>query len=155
LDASLVTPAGLDKLNGELRLLRSKRETLVERIRAELEGTADRGASGEYLDARDGLARLEQQIALLEERLTSAKVVQPDPADDEVGIGASVRLRDLDSGELDDYRIVGAGETDPAAGSISYLSPVGSALIGRQVGDVIEVKTPKGRLRLEVLEIGL
>jgi transcription elongation factor GreA len=155
LDASLVTSAGLDKLNGELRLLRSKRATLVEGIRAELDGIADRGASGEYLDARDGLARLEQQIASLEARLTSATVVQPNPADGELGIGESVRLRDLDSGELADYRIVGTGETDPAAGSISYLSPVGSALIGRRAGDVIVVKTPKGLLRVELLEIGL
>jgi transcription elongation factor GreA len=155
LDARLVTPAGLGKLNAELQSLRSKREALVEGIRAGLEGMVDRGTSGEYLDARGELAQLEQQIAILEGRLVSAKVVQADPTDGVLGIGESVRVRDLDSGKSIEYRIVGTGEADPGAGSISYMSPVGSALLGRQAGDVIDVEAPKGVLRLEVLEIGL
>ena len=63
--------------------------------------------------------------------------------------------RDLDTGVFVEYRIVGAGEADPAAGRISYASPVGSALLGRRVGEVVEVAVPSGVLRLEVLEIEL
>lgn len=147
LDARLVTPAGLDKLKAELQLVRSKRETLVERISTGLEGGAGRGDSGDHLHARDELAQLDRQIALLEDRLVSAKVVRPDPADGELGIGESVRVRDLGSGEIIEFRIVGAGEADPGAGCISYMSPVGSALLGRKVGEVIEVAAPKGLLR--------
>jgi transcription elongation factor GreA len=149
----LVTPAGLEKFIAELELLRSKREALLEGIKAGAEGAGARGPSAEHLDAPDELARLERQIAVLEDRLASATVVQPDPADGELGVGESARIRDLDSGELVEYRLVGAGEADPTAGSISYASPVGSALFRRRVGDVIEVKVPGGLLRLEILEI--
>jgi transcription elongation factor GreA len=153
MDASLVTPAGLEKFTAELELLRSKRDALRERIKAGAEVAGVRGSFVEHLDAPDELARLERQIALLDDRLAAATVVQPDPADGELGVGESARLRDLDSGELVEYRLVGAGEADPAAGSISYTSPVGSALFGRQVGDVIEVEVPSGLLRLEILRI--
>jgi transcription elongation factor GreA len=62
-------------------------------------------------------------------------------------------VRDLDTGKLVEYRIAGAGEANPAAGSISNMSPVGSALLGRRVGEVIEVEVSSGFLRLDVLEI--
>lgn len=147
---NLVTQAGLEKLTAELALLCSKREALLEGIRARVGGA---GALGPAASAPDGLERLHQRIATIEDRLGSATVVQPDPADGELGVGESARVRDLDSGELVEYRLVGAGETDPAAGSISYVSPVGSALFRRRVGDVIQVEVPRGLLRLEILEI--
>ena len=140
----VVTPAGLEKLTAELAVLRSKRGALLEGINAGIEGARVLGPAAAHLDAPDELARLHRQIALLEERLGSATVVQPDPADGELGVGESARMRDLDSGELVEYRLVGAGEADPAAGSISYVSPVGSALLGRRVGDMIEVEVPGG-----------
>ena len=151
MDASLVTPSGLRKLTSELESLRAKRKALL--------GSPDRGqrqgASGvstELPDANE-LARLERQIGVLENTLASAIVVHPDPGDGELDVGELARLRDLDTGELLEYRIVGAGEANPAGGSISYASPVGSALLGRRVGEVIEVAVPSGVLRLEVLEI--
>jgi transcription elongation factor GreA len=150
---NLVTPAGLEKLTAELAVLRSKREALLEGIKAGAEGAGVVGPAVAHLDDPDELARLDRQIAMLEDRLGSATVVQPDPADGELGVGESVRVRDLETGELVEYRLVGAGEADPAAGSISYVSPVGSALVGRRVGDVIEVEVPGGFLRLEILEI--
>jgi transcription elongation factor GreA len=60
---------------------------------------------------------------------------------------------DLDSGEAADYRVVGAGESDPAAGEISYESPIGAALLGRRVGDVVEAPAPGGSRRLEIVEL--
>jgi transcription elongation factor GreA len=149
----LVTPAGLEKLTAELAVLRSKRGAILEGIKAGTEGAGVLGPAAAHLDAPDELARLDRQIAMLEDRLGSATVVQPDPADGVLGVGESARVRDLDSGELVEYRLVGAGEADPAAGSISYVSPVGSALFGRRVGDVIEVEVPGGLLRLEIVEI--
>lgn len=152
MDESLVTPSGLRKLTSELDLLRAKREALLRGCRIGAEGEDGRGFAAELLDA-DELARLERQIAVLEDRLASATVVHPDPADGELDVGKLARMRDLDTGEFVEYRIVGAGEANPAAGSISYVSPVGSALLGRRVGDVIDVEVPSGVLRLKVIEI--
>ena len=153
MDESLVTPSGLRKLTSELESLRAKREALLgSPDRSQREGAS--GFSAELLDA-DELAGLERQIGVLENTLASAIVVHPDPGDGELDVGELARLRDLDTGELVEYRIVGAGEANPAAGSISYASPVGSALLGRRVGEVVEVAVPSGVLRLEVLQIEL
>lgn len=139
MDATLLTPSGLRKLTSELELLRANREALL---------------PAEPLDSNE-LARLHQQIAVLEDRLAYAVVVYPDPGDDELDVGETARVRDFETGEVVEYRIVGAGEANPAAGSISYTSPVGAALLGRRVGDVVEVEVPSGLLRLEVVEIGI
>jgi transcription elongation factor GreA len=147
----LITPDGLRKLTSDLASLRAKREAL-HRARSGAETAAGGGLSAELLDA-DELARLEQQIAVLENRRASAVVVHPNARDGELDVGELARVRDLDTGELAEYRIVGAGEANPAAGSISYASPVGSALVGRRVGEAIDVEVPSGLLRLEILEI--
>lgn len=152
MDASLlITPDGLRKLTSDLASLRAKREALL-RARSGAESAAGGGLSAELLVA-DELARLEQQLAVLENRRASAVVVHPNARDGELDVGELARVRDLDTGELAEYRIVGAGEANPAAGSISYASPVGSALVGRRVGEAIDVEVPSGLLRLEVLEI--
>lgn len=152
MDASLVTPSGLRKLTSELELLRAKREALLRVPWAEAEGGGVGGFAAELLDSSE-LVRLERQIAVLEVRLASAVVVHPEPSDGELDVGELALVRDLDTGELVEYRIVGAGEANPAAGSISYASPVGAALLGRRVGEVIEVEVPRGLLRLEVVAI--
>jgi transcription elongation factor GreA len=151
MDSSLVTPSGLRKLTSELELLRAKHEALLRGRRAGAEGGVG-GLTAEHLDSNE-LVGLERQIAVLEERLASAVVVHPEPGDGELDVGELARVRDLDTGELVEYRIVGAGEANPAAGSISYASPVGSALLGRRVGEVIEVEVPRGLFRLEIVGI--
>ena len=139
MDSTLVTPSGLRKLTSELELHRANRKALLR---------------AEPLDANE-FARLQQQIAVLEDRLASAVVVHPNPGDDELDVGEVACVRDLDTREVVEYRIVGAGEANPAAGSISYTSPVGAALLGRRVGEVVEVEAPSGLLRLELVEIGI
>jgi transcription elongation factor GreA len=153
MDANFVTPSGLERFTAELEKLRSKREALRQAVKRGPEAVGASELSAELLDSYDESARLDQQIAVLEDRLASATVVQPNPTDGELGVGEFARVRDLDTGELLDYRIVGAGEANPAAGSISYSSPVGSALLGGRVGDIIEVKVPSGLLHIEILEI--
>ena len=151
MEASLITPTGLRKLTSELESLRAKREALLGSPgRTQREDASDFSAQ---LPDADELVRLERQIELLEDRLASVNVVHPDPADGQLDVGELARVRDLDTGEMVEYRIVGAGEADPAAGRISYASPVGSALLGRRVGEVIEVVVPSGVLRLEVLSV--
>jgi transcription elongation factor GreA len=124
----------------------------VECVRAALESGGAIPENGEYLDARHELQLLERRMRLVEERLLAADVVDPLP-DGEVDVGERVTVLDLESGAAIDYRVVGAGESDPAAGAISYLSPIGAALLGRRVGDVVEADAPSGRRQLEIVEL--
>lgn len=139
----MLTARGLEKLNGELARLRAERETLVHRVRTE---------EPDSFDARHELGLLDRRLMLLWERLHESEVVEGRP-DGEVDLGERVTVLDLDSGVTTDYRIVGSGESDPAALEVSYLSPMGSALLGRRVGDVVEVEAPRGLRRLEIVEI--
>jgi transcription elongation factor GreA len=79
-------------------------------------------------------------------------VAEPEE-DGRVGIGERVTLRHVSTGAMTSYRIVGVGEADPAAGEISYRSPIGSAVLGRGAGDVVEADAPSGRLRLEIVAV--
>ena len=135
----VLTPAGRDRLEGELEQLRSELGRLI-------------GDDGDRSD--DGRERelLEYRIARLDARLQAAEVVEP-KRDGEIDVGERVTVIDLVSAATIDYRIVGSGEGDPARSEISHDSPVGAALVGRRVGDVVELKTPRGALRLEVVEI--
>jgi transcription elongation factor GreA len=150
--ATLLTAEGLEKIKREYAQLRAEREELVERMRLALAFGGAFPENGEYLDVRHELELLDRRMRLLDERLFEAEVVDPLP-DGEVDLGERVTVLDLDSGEAADYRVVGAGESDPAAGEISYESPIGAALLGRRVGDVVEAPAPGGSRRLEIVEL--
>jgi transcription elongation factor GreA len=135
----VLTPAGRQRLVGELEQLRSELRRLI----VDDGGRDDTGRERELLECR---------IAQLEARLSVAEVVEPE-RDGEIEVGERVTVIDLDSAATTDYRIVGSGEGDPGRGEISHDSPVGSALVGRRVGDVVEVERPCGTVRLEVVEI--
>jgi transcription elongation factor GreA len=151
-NANLVTPAGFAKLTTELELLRARRDLLAD-VSRPTSKRAESGMPGDSLAASEEVSRLNREITALEERLASVTIVRPHPSDGRLEVGERARVRDLDTGESMEYRIVGAGEADPGNGCISYGSPVGSALLGRRVGDVIEVHAPRGVQRLQVLEI--
>lgn len=148
----LLTAKGFEKLNREHERLRAERESAVGRMRSALEEGAVFSENGNYLDARHELELLDRRLALLEERLFGAEIVEP-RRDGEVDVGERVTVLDLESCETRDYRLVGSGEGDPAAGEVSYQSPIGAALLGRRVGDVVEAEAPGGRRRLEVVEL--
>jgi transcription elongation factor GreA len=149
---TVLTAKGHEKLKADRARLRAERETNVERLRSALEFGGAIAENGEYLQARHDLDLVNQRLALLERRLVDAEIVVPHP-DGEVDLGERVTVLDLESGETIDYRIVGAGESDPTAGEISSESPIGTALLGRRVGDVIEADAPGGRRRLEIVEL--
>lgn len=135
----LVTPAGRERLREQLEELRAER-----RHRA--------AEDGGWADRAQELELLEYRIAHLEQRLQAAEVVEP-VRDGEIDVGERVTVIDLADAATTDYRIVGSGEGDPAAGEVAHDSPVGSALLGRRVGDVVEIDTPGGAVHLEVVEI--
>ena len=150
----LMTRAGLERLQDELhRLTTVRRQELADRIRHAVSTEGNLAENAEYLSAREEQAFLERRIALLHERIEAAEVVEPDGANGVLDVGELVRLRDLESGEVVEYELVGTHEADPSAGKVSAASPLGRALLGGRAGDVATVEAPKGPLLFEILGI--
>jgi|SRR5579884_1617031 len=149
---TVITPDGLTRLSEELeRLVSDGRRSIAERLRQALGSQANAAENADYLAAREEQERLERRIATLQERLGAAELVEPRPGNGVVDVGERVRVRDLDSGKRLELELVGPLETDVAAGRISLVSPLGSAIVGRRRGEVVEVDAPRGRLRYRIL----
>lgn len=150
----MVTSTGLKKLEEELDILKTQRRAEVaEKIKI-ARGYGDLSENSEYDEAKNEQAMLESRIAEVEVMLKHIKVVDEDElTNDEVMVGTHVRLKDED-GEEEAYDIVGSSEADPLANKISDESPVGSALIGKRVGDTVEVNLPTGAIiKYDILQI--
>ena len=147
-----ITREGKAKLEQELESLRAQRRVVAERIHnAQEQGTSQNDA--EYDDAKLEQGMLEGKILELEGTLRRATIIDESGAHKagHVMIGSGIEV-DQD-GKKRHYQIVGAPEADPANGKISNESPVGSALLGRKVGDVVEVNAPKGVMKVKILKI--
>jgi len=146
---------GYEKLRAELHQFKAfKRPEIVAEIKRARE-LGDLSENAEYHAAKEAQAHLERRISELEFKLSRAQVVKEAiTAGDTVTLLSSVRVRDLEDGEEIVYLMVSAPEADLASGKISTDSPVGRALIGRKVGDTVDVSTPGGLARYEILEIG-
>lgn len=153
MDETAITREGFERLSEELEHLRSARREIAERLRCAAAGEANRDENADYLGVREDQALLERRIALLEERLRSALIVDPRPGNGRVDFGERVRLRDLDSGERLELELVGALEGDPSRGRISIASPLGKAIHGLRRGQVAEVDAPRGLLRFKILAV--
>jgi transcription elongation factor GreA len=149
---SLLTPKGFEKLSAEYTRFRAERETLGDRMRCALAFGGALPENGEYLDVRRELELLDLRLATLAERLAGAEVIEA-RRDGAVDLGERVTVLDLQTADTSDYGVVGSGEGDPEAGEVSHESPVGAALLGRRVGDVVAVEAPGGERRLEVVEV--
>ncbi len=150
----ILTLEGYEKLKDEIEHLSSdKRREVAERIRVARE-FGDISENAEYDDAKNEQAMLEHKIALLEERLVSARVIDAGDVDTSVvSIGATVRLKDMDANETVEYQIVGSAEANPSEQKLSNESPVGRAIIGHKKGEVVEVAAPRGSLKFKILDI--
>ena len=114
----------------------------------------DIAENSEYDDAKNEQAMLEHRIAMLQERLKSARVIEKkEITTDVVSVGTVVRLRDVDAKETIEYTIVGSAEANPAEFKLSNESPVGRAIIGRKKGETVEVAAPRGKLKYKIMEI--
>ena len=147
-----ITSEGLGKLKKEYKeLVEAKRPSVAERIKKAREH-GDVSENAEYDAAREEQAFLEGRIQELEEILRDAQVVREDlKKSGIVTVGSKVKVH-MDGVE-ETYRIVGAVEADPQKRKISHESPLGLALLGKKVGDIIEYSAPVGKLRLHILEI--
>ena len=151
----LLTAEGLRKLREEVEHLRGDgRRQVADRIAEALQSGGELSENQEYLDAKEEQARLEQRLAVLEERLANARVIRRTRKPPEVVVvGTRVRLKDMDANETVEYRLVGSAEADPAQQKLSNESPVGRAIIGRKKGEVVEVAAPRGSLKYKILDI--
>src|SRR5581483_10168500 len=128
---TVITREGLERLSRELeRLTGEGRRAITERLRQAAAGEANPAENADYLSVREEQALLERRIALLEERLRSARVVDPQPGNGRIDVGERVRLRDLQSGERLEVELVGPLESDVSEGRISVASPLGKAIQG-------------------------
>ncbi len=151
----ILTADGLVQLQDEIALLSNvRREEVAERIRQARE-FGDISENSEYDDAKAEQAMLEHRISVLQEKLRRARVIKESEIDtDRVSVGSTVTLRDQDGGEIRIYTLVGSAEADPAKARLSNESPVGQAILGKQVGEVVTVNVPVGALSYEILSIG-
>lgn len=150
----LLTQDGYNKLEEELEYLKTvKRKEITEKIKVAL-GYGDLSENSEYDEAKNDQAFTEGRIIQLENMLKNAVVVdESEIPKDKVSVGSIVKVMDYEFDEEVEYTIVGSAEADPMNFKISNESPVGSALIGKKVGDVVEVAVPSGVSKFEVLEI--
>ena len=150
----IMTYEGVKKLEEELEYLKTvKRKEITEKIKVAL-GYGDLSENSEYDEAKNDQAFTEGRILQLENMLKNAVVVdESEIPKDKVSVGSIVKVMDYEFDEEVEYTIVGSAEADPMNFKISNESPVGSALIGKKVGDVIEVAVPSGMSKFEVLEI--
>lgn len=150
------TPEGLEKIENEIEYLKTvRRKEVSERIKVAL-GYGDLSENSEYDEAKNEQAQVEERIAKLEMMVRNAKIIDESDLNTEVvNVGSSVTVKDIESGDEDEYTIVGSAEADPLEGKISNESPVGSKLIGAHVGDVVDVEVPDGIIKYEIIKITL
>jgi transcription elongation factor GreA len=151
---TLITIEGLEELKSELEELKLvKRKEISEKIKAAL-AFGDISENAEYDEAKNEQAIVEARIAKLETMIKNAKVIKTTKKNGVVNIGSKVKIKDLEFDEEMEYTIVGSAEADPFKGKISNVSPLGGALLGKKIGQIIEVESPAGdKIKYEILTV--
>jgi transcription elongation factor GreA len=150
---TVYTREDYNKLSAELNRLKTEgRDEIAEKIK-EARSHGDLSENAEYDEAMNEQAKMEAEIAKLEAELRSAKILDEEGlSTDVVLIGSKVRLLDMEYNEEAEYKIL--GKSDIEHGIISDLSPVGSAIMNKKVGDIADVHTPSGKvIKMKILEI--
>lgn len=152
-DVSYLTQEGLDNLKTELAELKgSARDKLSERLRAAIQ-MGDLSENADYIQAKEEQGFLEGRILELEQILRNVVIIDENVRNrDKVDIGAHVTICEGGFPE-ETYHVVGPKEADPRNGRISHESPIGKALLGHRVGDEVQVDTPGGSIRLNIIKI--
>jgi len=154
-----ITKSGYDRLKAELIELRTTRRAEISKQLEEARSFGDLSENAEYAAAKDEQAKIEARISQLEMQLSKAKVVDESNLDtSKVVLGVTVTFEDISpkspiQHEIFKYTIVGSEESDPKSNRISSRSPIGQALLGRGVGEKIDVKIPRGVRKLKIINI--
>jgi transcription elongation factor GreA len=149
-----LTKEALQKLKEELHYLRTTERARIAKAIAEARGHGDLSENAEYDAAKEAQSHLEARIAQIEQTIANARIVDENKIDTtKAYILSTVRVKNLKTGEEQVFTLVSPQEVDLAAGKISVNSPIGKGLLGRSVGDIVEVKVPAGKIQLQILEI--
>ena len=149
-----MSQARYDELKKELDYSKTTRADEIAELIKEARGFGDLSENSEYDEAKNEQGKLYSRIAELEELLRTATFVDDTAVStDTVAVGTVVRVLDEEFNEEDEYTLVGFTEADPTKLFISQESPIGEALVGKRVGDRVDVKTPGGIVKMKVLSI--
>lgn len=150
----VMTQEGLDNLKKRLEYLKTvKRYEVAERIKTARE-YGDLSENAEYDEAKSEQGFVEGEISELEAQIKKVKVIDDkDISTNDVGVGSIVKVKDMDFGDEEEYKIVGSAESDILANKLSNESPVGRNLMGKKVGEQVTIPVPDGEVRYEILEI--
>ena len=150
---TFVTAEGLQKLKEELEYLKVvKRKEVAEALK-QAKAFGDLSENSEYDEAKNEQAEVERHIADLEDILENIELIQTNGKKNEIHVGSSVKVFDLEFDEEIVYTIVGSTESDPLENKISDESPIGKALLGKKPGDEVIIETPGGSVKVRILEI--
>ena len=152
---TILTAEGLEKLKDELAQRKGViREEIVERLK-EARAQGDLSENSEYDQAKEDQGKNEGRIIELEQMIKTATIIDDSASKDAgvVSLGSTVILEDMETGEQETYTIVGTTEADPFANRISNESPVGAAILSKNVHSTVIVKTPAGELSYKIIEI--
>lgn len=148
------TPEGLEKLRNELSELKTKGRADIARQISEARDKGDLSENAEYDAAKDAQGMLELKISKLEELVSKARVLDESKIDlSRVAILSIVKIKNVANGAVFTYTLVAEEEADLKTGRISVKSPFGEGLLGKQVGEIAEVKAPRGVMKFEILDI--
>lgn len=153
MDTIPISMEGFRQLEKELERLKRERPEVIEAIKAAREEGDLRENAG-YEAARERQGMLEARIQQIESRMARFNVIDRKTlGGNRVTFGATVEIEDLDSQAVNKYTLLGPDEADPDTGSISIASPVGRAMLGKEVGDEVVVVAPRGKINYEILSI--
>lgn len=148
------TAEGYERLVAELKTLKTVERPAVIRAIAEAREHGDLSENAEYAAARERQSFIEGRVLELEDKISRAEIIDPSKlSSDKVTFGTTVTLADEDTDEEITYTLVGAEESDVSAGRLSIQAPLARAIIGKSVGDTIEVTTPRGSKSYEIVKI--
>ena len=152
-EESYLTREGEDALRRELRqLVESRRPALARKLK-DARAQGDLKENADYHDAKEQLGFVEGRVQQIESVLMNAIIVDNSEPSDEVRVGSTVVIQEVGSDENEEYQIVGSAEANPRERKISQKSPIGAALLGKQIGKRVSVTTPDGEIKFKILEI--
>lgn len=154
-EKNYITPEGFATLQAEFHQLYKIERPEVVRTVSWAAGNGDRSENGDYIYGKRRLRQIDSRCSHLMRRMDLAEIVDSSQQQhlEKVFFGAWVTIFNLDDDSEHTYRIVGKDEIEPTKGHISWISPLAKAMLGKAVGDVIRVTTPKGEEQFEIIEI--
>lgn len=148
-----LTQTGLEKLKAELSKLKDvRRKQVADRIQAARD-FGDLSENAEYIEAKEEQAFMEGRVQEIENILRNAILIKEHTKNSGVDVGNLIKIKNIKSGTVYNYEIVGSSESDPASGKISNESPLGRAFLGRKIGELVEISVPNGIIEYEIIEI--